>query len=212
MQRLVDAAIDILKNDGFERLGVNAIAERAAVSKILIYRYFGGLSGLLRAVGAELDPLQSKAADELLQTSKRGSSDSAAPPQPGDVIENVVMKLHEAMNNDDLTKQLLIWELNRHNDVTATMSEVREEIGLSLTERFARLLLKDRSSGGLDINALFAVITAAVTYLTLRSDVVSEYNGIDIHSKEGWSRIASTLKLLVDAALPEREPQEDVTG
>ena len=38
-QKILQAVDDIIANDGFERLGINVIAQKAGVSKMLIYRY-----------------------------------------------------------------------------------------------------------------------------------------------------------------------------
>nr|WP_314863055.1 TetR/AcrR family transcriptional regulator [Porphyromonas endodontalis] len=46
-KRLLEAVGNIIENDGFEKIGVNAIAQRAGVSKMLIYRYFGGVDELI---------------------------------------------------------------------------------------------------------------------------------------------------------------------
>jgi len=48
-ERLLEAVDDVLARDGFNGLGINALAREAGVDKVLIYRYFGGLSGLLKA-------------------------------------------------------------------------------------------------------------------------------------------------------------------
>ena len=40
---------------GSRRIGVNAVATRAGVDKVLIYRYFGGLEGLLAAFAEKTD-------------------------------------------------------------------------------------------------------------------------------------------------------------
>ena len=39
-EKILEAVDSIIANDGFERVGVNAIAQKAGVSKMLIYRYF----------------------------------------------------------------------------------------------------------------------------------------------------------------------------
>lgn len=52
--RLVAAAFDALALHGFAGLGVNAVARAAGCDKALIYRYFGGLDGLLDAMGARV--------------------------------------------------------------------------------------------------------------------------------------------------------------
>lgn len=53
-QRLLDAALDLVSEDGFGALGINAVARRAGADKQLIYRYFGGLDDLMAAAGAEV--------------------------------------------------------------------------------------------------------------------------------------------------------------
>jgi AcrR family transcriptional regulator len=190
-RRLVEAAVEILRGEGFGQLGVNAVAERAGVGKVLIYRYFGGLAGLLRAVADHLDPLQANAARRLVSVADPSSS-------PGQIMEDVVMEWHRALKGDELTKQLLIWELTQQNEVTEAMAAAREEVGLELTRRYTELLRSKGLSSDLDYHALFALVSAAVFYLTLRSDSVTMYNGIDIQSAEGWRRIAAALKTLLD--------------
>lgn len=44
---LLDAVSHIIETDGFTKIGVNRIAKEAGCDKVLIYRYFGGLDGLL---------------------------------------------------------------------------------------------------------------------------------------------------------------------
>jgi AcrR family transcriptional regulator len=46
---LIKAVDDIIEENGFEGLGINAIAAKAKVSKMLIYRYFNSLDGLIAA-------------------------------------------------------------------------------------------------------------------------------------------------------------------
>lgn len=48
-QLLLEAVNRLVEQDGFEGLGINAVAAQAGVSKMLIYRYFGSLNGLIAA-------------------------------------------------------------------------------------------------------------------------------------------------------------------
>ena len=48
-QLLLEAVNRLVEQDGFEGLGINAVATQAGVSKMLIYRYFGSLNGLIAA-------------------------------------------------------------------------------------------------------------------------------------------------------------------
>ena len=54
-ERIVPAVGTVLERDGFEKVGVNLIARTAGVDKVLIYRYFGGLDGLLTSFGESAD-------------------------------------------------------------------------------------------------------------------------------------------------------------
>ena len=49
-QRLLSAIQELIEESGFEKLGINAVASKAGVSKMLIYRYFGSLDGLVAAI------------------------------------------------------------------------------------------------------------------------------------------------------------------
>ena len=55
-QRILDAIAQILLEQGYSAVGINAIARQAGCDKVLIYRYFDGLDGLLLAF-AETTPL-----------------------------------------------------------------------------------------------------------------------------------------------------------
>ena len=52
--RILKAASELLAESGFQNFGVNAIARRAGCDKQLIYRYYGGMDGLVDAIGGEL--------------------------------------------------------------------------------------------------------------------------------------------------------------
>lgn len=54
-RKLLDAVGQIINNNGFVELGVNKVAKAASVSKILIYRYFGGFNQLVKTYVLEKD-------------------------------------------------------------------------------------------------------------------------------------------------------------
>lgn len=60
----------IVENDGFTKIGVNRIANQAGCDKVLIYRYFGGLDGLL-VEWAKRHDYYSFAYSEFIDTIKR---------------------------------------------------------------------------------------------------------------------------------------------
>ena len=48
-RRLLDTIGQMINESGFEKIGINAVANQSGVSKILIYRYFGSVEGLMAA-------------------------------------------------------------------------------------------------------------------------------------------------------------------
>ncbi len=195
-ERLIEAVISIIREQGYGEVGVNAVAERAGVSKVLIYRYFGDLDGLYRAAAEHLDPLQAEAAAQLMSRMESESFEDGSTSLHS-MVRRTILDLHMALKDDELTKNLLIWELANSNSITEAFSRAREETGLRLTEQYRQWLEEHGSAPTGDLNALMALVTAGVFYLTLRSDTVSEYNGVDIGSEEGWKRIADAFADLV---------------
>jgi len=189
-ERLIEAAIDILRENGFESLGVNAVAERAGVSKVLIYRYFGDYNGLLRVVAGRVTPLDPSFAERMLQVTE-------GDPSPANIIRTVVHGLHRVVAENQLLQQVLIWELSAENELTAAMARQREETGVAQTKALRSFLRSQGVAEDLDVDALVALVTAGVFYLTLRSRQVETFNGVDLRSEAGWERIASALIPLV---------------
>jgi hypothetical protein len=57
----------------------------------------------------------------------------------------------------------------------------------------------------LDLQALTALLSAALTYLALHSRTGTPFLGIDSSSADGWRRIEKTLGVVVQALLEPRE-------
>ena len=54
-KRLLEAVSKIIEEESFTQIGINRIAKKAQCDKVLIYRYFGGLDGLLAAWAKQYD-------------------------------------------------------------------------------------------------------------------------------------------------------------
>jgi AcrR family transcriptional regulator len=196
-QRLIDATIEVLKNDGFASLGINAIAAQAKVNKALIYRYFDGLPGLMRAAANELDLTQTKLIDFSLPETE-GTVDLKA------YLFEIFQNLHQNLQNDLLAQKLMIQELSEENEMTKAFAEAREQQGLEVTEQSKVLfstIAGQEKMDTFDLQSALAITSASIYYLTMRSATVQMFNGVDIQSKEGWDRICSTLATFFEKAL-----------
>jgi AcrR family transcriptional regulator len=198
--RLIDAATEVVRSNGLAALGVNAVARKAGVSKVLIYRYFGSLDGLLRAAVERLDLTKTGSID----LSGLEHSDATG---IGVAVSEGLRALHDSLADDGFGLQLMANELTPISamgaKIATLLTEVREQQGVAATRRVAEAIsrIPGASAGRIDTEALFAIVSAAITYLTLRARSVSVYNGVRIDSPDGWNRICSTLGRLVELAL-----------
>jgi AcrR family transcriptional regulator len=117
-RKLLNAVGNIIRNEGFAKLGVNKIARYAGVSKILIYRYFGGYRELIRAYIAEKDFWKNYLSDS--QTSESMNMT---------VRERVFKVLKEQSNhffNHCEMEALLVTESSHYNSIVKCIG--REEM------------------------------------------------------------------------------------
>jgi hypothetical protein len=95
-----------------------------------------------------------------------------------------------------LTQEILAWELAERNEVTARLEGVRERRGLTLMKALGHDL-----PAGVDIAAIASIFAGGVHYLLLRARTIRVFNGIDLRSDEGWSRLESAARAMVHGAI-----------
>lgn len=181
-KKIIDAVERIIENQGFEKLGINAVASEAGVSKMLIYRYFGGLDELL--------------AHYLMQKDYWANTDTTILEQAnvGESIKNMFRKQIKQMRNDIMLKRLCRWELTADNDNIRTLQDRRERNGRDLIQMVARLT----GCSNAEVASLATILSASISYLVLMEEQTSTYNGIDLQSEEGWKQIMDGIGLMID--------------
>jgi len=181
-KKIIDAVERIIENQGFEKLGINAVASEAGVSKMLIYRYFGGLDELL--------------AHYLMQKDYWANTDTTILEQAnvGESIKNMFRKQIKQMRNDIMLKRLCRWELTADNDNIRTLQDRRERNGRDLIQMVARLT----GCSNAEVAFLATILSASISYLVLMEEQTSTYNGIDLQSEEGWKQIMDGIGLMID--------------
>ncbi|MBS1156037.1 MAG: transcriptional regulator, TetR family [Proteobacteria bacterium] len=187
-QKLVEAVGRVLARDGFERCGVNAVAREAKVDKVLIYRYFAGMPGLLKTYGESSNfwPTQAEILGEERQVLRL--------PQ-GERLEAIVMAILEALRKRPQTLTIMAWELVQRNPLTESLAQVRESWSRELTQE-ASLHPGASPEQAEDAVALANLVVAGLQYLLLRARTVSEYGGLSLQDDAGWQRIRRAIRLL----------------
>lgn len=181
-QTILSAVGRLVRENGFENLGVNATAAEAGVSKILIYRYFESLDGLIAAYIRQHDFWINL--DE-------------EPPAGGDLtdfIKNLFRRQAENLRRNNVLRKFYRWELTSDNAQIKLLREQREKKGMRLIEKVCNITGRPQH----EIAALAALITAAISYLSLLEETCNVYNGIPIQDDKGWQTIEKGINTVVE--------------
>ncbi len=202
--RLVAAVGEVLADKGFGAIGVNAVARAAGVDKVLIYRYFGGLDGLVQVYAASGDFWPS--VDELIAVDGRWGDEAAYRAlSKTQQITTLYGNLIAALRRRPLTLEILAWEMIERNELTARLEDVREKGGHELMERFAPEFLRPDSP--VDFAALVGLISAAINYLASRARHIRVFNGINLREDAGWARIEAAIAAIFESMFAQLDTQ-----
>lgn len=184
-RRLVSAVGSLLAKKGFKGIGVNAVAREAEVDKVLIYRYFGGLPGLIAAFGKEGDFWPSSL--ELAGGDLQAFSHLPLEKRLSELGSNFI----RALRKRPLTQAIMAWEMIESNELTEELERVREQ---SIMEFFQMFFMKDQAR--VDLQAIVMLIGAAISYLVVRARNIDLYGGLEIGSDQGWQRVESAISAI----------------
>ena len=190
--KLMQAVGSILSEKGFTALGVNAIARKAGVDKVLIYRYFGGLEQLMEAFGRESNFWPS--VEELAG----GDADAYARLPLAEKLSQLAVNYTHALRSRPLTLEIMAWEMVERNHLTNELEAIRENTIIQFYHLFFT-----RHQVDMDLTALTAVVGAALSYLTTRARHIDLFNGIDLASDQGWQRLQAAIDTIIAGLLPE---------
>jgi AcrR family transcriptional regulator len=191
-QIILDAVTRIVRERGFAALGVNAVAEEAGVSKILIYRYFGGYRELL-AEWASRRNFWIRSTRSAEQALKEIAGDRAA---AASVLKALLRDQAENLRADPISREILRWFIAEKDAAAAEVMARVEERGAALAAA-----VEQATGGTRDMAALSAIIVGGLYYLALIADRAPVFNGVDVASDAGWDRLLSALDGLADLIL-----------
>lgn len=191
-QRLIEAVGQIIAEQGFEGIGVNAVARVAGVDKVLIYRYFGDLDGLLQAFIAQTDYLTN------IERFLGGKRSIRSKTEANNYGKQLLIKQLRQMRKSKELQEILLWGLAHKNAVTDAVAESREQQASAMLADMRRVIDFDT----IDVPALGALLFAGVCYLVLRSrQIDTTYNGVDLSTEEGWQRIEQAIVTILDRVI-----------
>ncbi|GAA4397054.1 TetR/AcrR family transcriptional regulator [Nibrella viscosa] len=183
MERILRAMGEVMAERGTQKAGINAVAERAGVNKVLIYRYFGGWEGLLEAYvqrGFFLSMFNEKFMESV--------PDNLSPDVRGKVWSDYVIQLMREFKTRKPSQELIRWEM-AHAD-----SELAQRLAAFREESYRKLVNKLAPYPEYDPVAIATLMISAITLLVLASEQRDQIMDINLKSEEGWQRIEKAIK------------------
>ncbi|WP_299592258.1 TetR/AcrR family transcriptional regulator [uncultured Microbulbifer sp.] len=191
-QLLLDACERLLVRDGPDGIGVNNVVEEAGVGKELIYRYFGGLPGLVKAW--LLRSANWPTALELVGGDVQAFAELSLREQFRKVQHNYIY----ALRSRPVITRIMASELMAATEVTVILEDASDKIARELTKIFRELDQGDHE----DIVSLSFVFYCMTNYLCMRAVTSPHCFGMDLSKDKSWQRIEGTIDRVIDRFLP----------
>ncbi|WP_270090161.1 TetR/AcrR family transcriptional regulator [Sphingobacterium sp. SYP-B4668] len=187
-QKLLDAVGEILRTEGHAKLGVNNIANRAGVSKKLIYRYFEDVDNLVETYVKQKDYWL--ALNDGMSGLIENNSHDFGKELAGSFLENLFMHLEHLPE----TQKVILWEISEKSKIMKDISEVRETIGNELFKMTDPYF----EGSDVDLRAAYAIMLGGIYYLNLHANATGgTFCEIDTKSDIGKARVSKMLRMLI---------------
>lgn len=184
-EKLVTAVGKVLAKEGFKGLGVNKVARRAGVDKVLVYRYFNGLPGLVKAYSQTVDFWPK--VDEILGPDPERVKAMA----PDQQVAHFFKSFAAALRKRPATQDILAWELLERNELTRQLEDIRVKTILEYFDCLDKIPEDD------NLSAIVVLMGGAVNHLIVKSRIHPFVGNIDLGSEKGWHRVNQGIDLLL---------------
>lgn len=188
--KILSAVGEVLAEEGYQALGVNRIAKQAGVAKTLIYRYFGGLDGLIQAYG-ETDSFW-PSVDEI-----RGMPEADFKAlNLRERCRTIFRNFRIALKKRPHTVAIYAWEMVENNEITKSLIASRTRSSLNLVREMMGQNHTEMTDYDHEITAMLG---AALLHLTIRESLDSPFAGLDLKEQATWDRFDGALETLFSA-------------
>lgn len=185
--RLINAVSRIIEVDGFSKLGINRIARIAECDKVLIYRYFGDINGLLTEWAKENDYYIS------IYDSLQKRINTVDKSQVQSITKQILLAQIRFLRENRMMQELLIWELSGHKKFKV-LQDIRERDGNKLQQVLNELI--GHENGG--VNQYITVLIAAINFIILYTRQYPMFNGIDFSKEHSWEHFEKVIGNYID--------------
>ena len=187
-QKIYEAFLELLEEEGFRAVGINAIARRAQVDKNLVYRYYGGLEGILLRYAKEGDFFE-MLTDEHMQAEWKGEDTD-----PREFLKTYLIRAIRILRQQTHTQEILRWQLSQNDDTTKSL--------FKFANRQIVSIFKAKAGEGQVMEGLvqtMPLLVSGLLYLVLMSKHHRYFMELDLSSDQGWERIEAMIATVIDA-------------
>lgn len=199
--KLIDAVGEIIRTQGYTKLGVNNIAASAGVSKKLIYRYFETADKLIETYVKSRDYWM-KFEDKAEKLVNQDHPDHGRR-----LIESALKSLYDHLSEAPETQKIILWEISEHSNLMREISERREGFGrevFALTDPFFE-------GTSIDLRAISGLLWGGIYYQILHSNATGgSFCEIENESQERKKRLFKSIENILKWAYGEAEKQRSI--
>lgn len=181
---LVEAFGRIVQRHGLRFVGVNEVVKEAGVGKALLYRYFGGLPGLVEAWGRE-NRIWPKLVDMVPLSGAPGAT-------AAQVLKKIVVRNAQVHRDDPVRVEMLADELMTPTAISGALGEIRKQVGRDHAALFAR------NRDFRDHHLTMVVMMAAASYLAMRAVKAPRFMGEDLADAATWTRLMAEIEAIIE--------------
>jgi AcrR family transcriptional regulator len=182
--KILAAVGEVIEQYGAEKVGVNLISRTAGVNKVLIYRYFGGVDGLMEQY--------IKTGRYMSVANLQAIENSAPIPSSGteQAWKDILQTVWKDLNKGKGPRDLLRWEITSKR---AVLSDARNEVAEKMLEKVGSLPNYPDTSG------LIAFIMSALNYMAISSDFRERIIDVSLQSEDGLARVEKIIGDIITA-------------
>ncbi|KGE15616.1 TetR/AcrR family transcriptional regulator [Sphingobacterium deserti] len=195
--KLIRAVGEVIRTQGYTKLGVNNIAHTAEVSKKMIYQYFYSVDNLISIYiqGKDYWTAFSNEVDDLLNANH--DIKQLIPVLLENLLENLVKEVE--------TQKILLWEISEPSKLMREISKIREEFGAGLLAHLDPIFEKTN----IEIRSVCALLLGGIYYLVLHSNGAGgTFCEIDIKTDKGKNQIIKGIQDILSWTYLEAKRQQ----
>ena len=185
---LIDAFGSVVQRSGLRNVGVNEVINQAGIGKALLYRYFGGLPGLVAAWGEKNNIWPDLSEFHNVPA-------NLAPQEIPTLLKRMILHHANALREDPLRVEILAEQFMNPTPISAALNEIRQQLGQEHREIFEHHPVIRKHSD------LMRVLMGAASFLAIRAVKAPWYIGTNLEKKQGWDAMMAEIEAIVDVAV-----------